>query len=186
MIDPANFANNFPNATVPNALKKLLDFQNNTSGPEFYATGFELIVNQAPGMLETYSSDVAFTNAFCIFAQANGSGSLYAIWRGIDTDLNTAPIILFGDEGGVAVIAQHIQELLQLLSVDAEAWIGSSGIYMKRQDGDRVSPMSETFKGWLKTNFNLDAISDTEPVVTAAQAKHQTVFEQWMKTHSDQ
>lgn len=186
MIDATEFAKNFPNAVVPDALQKLLDFGNNTSGPNFYAAGFELIVNEAPGMLESYSSDPSFLNALRVFAQASAGGSLYALWRTADTDWDAAPIIAFGDEGGFVVIAQNIRELLQLLTLDTEPRIGWDGVGMNRQEGDPVSPASERYKTWLKTNFNLDAIAAAEPLIAAAQAKHQTAFGQWMSTYYSQ
>jgi hypothetical protein len=183
MIQASDFAKNFPNAVVPESLSRLLDFQNNTSGPEFYASGFELIVNEAPGMLETYSSDLAFLDALFIFAQASHSGSVYALWRKeTNSDLNTVPIILFGDEGGVEVIAENIAGLLQLLTVDAEPFFSRDGIYMERQDNDPVSPASAPYKVWFKNNFNLDTITDVKPMIAAAQAKHQAAFKQWMNT----
>jgi hypothetical protein len=187
MIEPKDFAKNFPNAAVPDSLSRLLDFQNNTSGPEFYASGFELIVSEAPGMLETYSCDPNFLKALFIFAQANGSGSNYALWRSdTSADLSAIPIIFFGDEGGVEVIAENIAGLLQLLSVDAEPFISAQGIFMQRQDGDRVSAASAQYKTWLKTNFDLDAIDDAKPVIAVAQAKYATAFQQWMKTYCEQ
>jgi hypothetical protein len=191
MIEPKDFAKNFPNAAVPDSLSRLLDFQNDTSGPEFYASGFELIVNEPPGMLETYSSDPNFLNALFIFAQANGSGSNYAVWRtdaSVDSgaDLSAVPIIFFGDEGGVEVIAENIAGLLQLLSVDAEPFISGQGMYMQRQDGDRISAASAQYKTWLKINFDLDAIDDGKPVIAAAQVKYSMAFQQWMKTYCEQ
>jgi hypothetical protein len=182
MIQANDFAKNFPNAAVPEGLSRLLDFQNYTSGPEFFAAGFELIVNETPGMLETYSSDPAFLNALFIFAQASHSGSEYALWRmDAQTDLNAAPVILFGDEGGVEVIAENISGLLQLLTVDAEPFFSGDGIYMARQADDPVSPAGAPYKVWVKTNFDLDAIDDAKPMISAAQAKFQTVFEEWIK-----
>jgi hypothetical protein len=191
MIEPKDFAKNFPNALVPDTLSRLLDFQNHTSGPEFFASGFELIVNQPPGMLETYSSDSHFLNTLFVFAQASHSGSSYALWRtdaSVDAgvDLSAVPIIFFGDEGGVEVIAENIADLLQLLTMDAEPFISVEGIYMQRQDGDRGSPASAQYKEWLKTHFDLDAIDDAKPVIDAAQAKYATAFQQWMKTYCEQ
>ena len=74
-------------------------------------------------------------------------------------------------------------DLLQLLTLDAEPRIGWDTLGMNRQAGDPVSPTSEQYKTWLKTHFNLDAIAAAEPLIAAAQAKHQTAFGQWMSTY---
>jgi hypothetical protein len=186
MIEPTDFAKNFPNEVAPDALTKLLDFQNNTSKSDFYASGFELIVGAPSGMLESYSSDPDFLKAFFIFAQVTAGGSEGCIWHAKESDPSTAPIIVFGDEGGYHVIAQNIFEFMQLLTLDTEPSIGWDSVSMERGDDDSVSPASKTYKSWLKTNFNLAAIKDAEPIIAAAQAKHQAAFEKWMKKYYQQ
>jgi hypothetical protein len=186
MIEPSDFAKNFPNEVVPDALVKLLDFQNKTSKSAFYASGFELIVNEAPGMLKTYSEEPDFLKAFSVFAQVSEGGSVSAIWHTKESDLSNAPIIVFGDEGGYHVIAQNILELMQLLTLDIEPSIGWDGVSMEREDDDSVSPISKTYKAWLKTNFNLAALKDAASIIDAAQAKHQKTFEKWMSQYYSQ
>jgi hypothetical protein len=186
MIKPKDFAKNFPNEVAPDALTKLLDFQNKTSKSDFYASGFELIVNEAPGMLETYSEEPDFLKAFSVFAQVSESGSVGAIWHTKDSDLDNSPIIVFGDEGGYHVIAQNILELMQLLTLDVEPSIDWDGVSMEREEDDPVSPVSKAYKSWLKTNFKLNALKDAEPVIAAAQAKHQKAFEKWMSKYYSQ
>jgi hypothetical protein len=177
MIKTSDFANNFRGSPTPEALQKLLDFQNNVSGPNFYADGFELIVNGPPGMLETYSSEAEFLNALCIFAQVTGSGSDAAIWRIDDrTDLSLNPIVVFGDEGGYFVVAQHLLEFLQVLTVDVELF----GTDIQRHEGAPVSAASAQYREWLKSNFGLEAIQDATAIIAAAQAKHQAAFEAWI------
>jgi hypothetical protein len=187
MIEPEDFAKNFPNAAIPDALTKILEFQNNTSKSDFFASGFELIVNEPPGMLETYSEKSEFLEAFSVFAQVSEGGSVSAIWHTKEhSDLSSAPIIVFGDEGGYHVIAQNILEFMQLLTLDVEPSIGWDGVSMEREDDDSVSPASKTYKSWLKTNFNLTAIKDAEPIIAAAQTKHQKIFEKWMSKYYSQ
>lgn len=177
MIETSDFAKNFRNSPTPEALQKLLDFQNNVSGPNFYANGFELIVSNPPGMLETYSNEPEFLKALCIFAQVTGSGSDAAIWRTDDQmNLSLNPIVVFGDEGGSFVIAQNLLEFLQILTVDVELF----GTDIQRREGDPVSAASAQYREWLKTNLGLDAMTDATPIIVAAQAKYQGAFETWM------
>jgi hypothetical protein len=186
MIEPSDFAKNFPNEVAPDALTKLLDFQNNTSKSDFFASGFEMIVGEPSGMLESYSSDPDFLKAFSIFAQVTAGGSEGCIWHTKENDLNAAPIIVFGDEGGYQVIAQNIFEFMQLLTLDVEPSIGWDGVSMERGDDDSVSPASKTYKSWLKTNFDLAAIKDAKPIIATAQAKYQKTFEKWMSKYYSQ
>jgi hypothetical protein len=177
MIDTNDFAKNFRGSPTPDALQKLLDFQNNVSGPHFYANGFELIFSDPPGILETYSSQPEFLNALCIFAQVTASGSDAAIWRVDDqTDPSLNPIVVFGDEGGYFVVAQNLLEFLQILTVD----VAMFGTNIQRGQGDPVSAASAQYREWLKTNFGLDAIRDATAIIAAAQAKHQAAFEAWI------
>ncbi|MET7465682.1 hypothetical protein [Nonomuraea sp. NPDC005501] len=47
------------------------------------------------------------------FAQANSSGSMYAIWRKDDrADLATPPVVALGDEGGIHLVARDVRELI--------------------------------------------------------------------------
>ena len=186
MIKPKDFAKNFPNEVAPDALTKLLDFQNNTSKSDFYASGFELIVGEPSGMLESYSSDPDFLEAFSIFAQVTGGGSEGCIWHTKQSDPSTAPVVVFGDEGGYHVIAQNILEFMQLLTLDVEPSIDWDGVSMEREDDDSVRSTSKTYKSWLKINFDLAAIKDAEPIIAAAQAKHQKTFEKWMSKYYSQ
>ncbi|SKA28720.1 hypothetical protein SAMN04488128_10321 [Chitinophaga eiseniae] len=68
------------------------------------------------------------------FAQANGSGSFYALWQHNDsTDLNELPVGVFGDEGGEYGVAENLNRFLQLLTIDAEPMIFDGVNYFREQ-----------------------------------------------------
>ena len=83
-------------------------------GPETYSECFGLLVTNDKTGIKTWSEEEEFYNSFIEFAGANGSGSSYAYWL-IDKDLNNCPIVVFGDEGGVHIVAENILQLLYLI-----------------------------------------------------------------------
>jgi hypothetical protein len=88
-------------------------------GPVYYSEGFELRGYGADSGLHTWSEHPEFLSRFIPFAQANHSGSDYALWRCDDrTDLAALPVVLVGDEGHLYVIARDLKELFQLLAID--------------------------------------------------------------------
>src|SRR5689334_19351679 len=82
-------------------LNLLKGFQDRV-GFEDYAEGFGLTdYNDTSGLRAGWSKDPGFLARLVPFAQANGTGSFYALWRLDDrADLAGLPIVVFGDEGG--------------------------------------------------------------------------------------
>lgn len=175
------FTLNFDGRPVPDALARLLAFQQET-GFEAYATGFGLRRDDKSGLTYGWSADPAFLSRLLPFAQANGSGSFYALWQHNDsTDLNELPVVVFGDEGGEYVVAENIKGLLQLLTIDAEPMIYNGIDYYKdpeegKEDG---SPYAEAYRTWLQENFQLGPVADAAVIMEPAQAKHQAAFDAW-------
>ncbi|MBC9914623.1 hypothetical protein [Chitinophaga varians] len=177
------FAQNFDGKPVPTALVRLLAFQQET-GFEEYAQGFGLLRDDKSGLQHGWCSEPAFLEKLMPFAQANGSGSFYALWLQHDsTDLNELPVVVFGDEGGEYVVAENINGLLQLLTIDTEPMIFEEVIFYKDEDDDYSSSYAEEYRTWLKENFSLDAITDAESIINAAQEKHQAAFDAWKQQY---
>ena len=64
---------------MPTELAKLRVFDEEEADGHYFSEGFELTVDDKAG-LKSWSADEAFLAALMPFAQANGSGSFYALW----------------------------------------------------------------------------------------------------------
>jgi uncharacterized protein YwqG len=146
-----------------------------------YAQGFCLIVDDKSG-LESWSDDEEFLNQLMPFAQANGSGSFYALWdEDKGKELNEMPIIVFGDEGGAHVVAENILELMHLLSYDTEISVDREEAYFYKDEDDyEESEYAEAYKDWLKEHFMLDPIEDPDSIIKQAKEKYDGPFYKWI------
>lgn len=110
------------------------------------------------------------------FAQATGSGSFYALWRCDDrADLATLPVVLFGDEGDLDVVASGLRELFRLLAVDHE-W------YLPEEEWDvdeAHSSAHEEYLVWLEERFGLTAPEAADPIIARARAEYGLRFMHW-------
>lgn len=185
MINVNDFANNFNGQSIPQELAMLLDFQNNTSHSQFYAAGFELTVTGEKYGLQTYSTDKVFLNALLEFANADGTGSTYAIWLKDSTqNLSELPIVVFGSEGGFHVVANNSIELLEILAYDAAPSAGWDAVHYYKDTTDyQPSQQHPAYKKWLAENFTIMEISNANDIVAKAQAAQQEAFKQWMKNY---
>jgi hypothetical protein len=135
--------------------------------------------------LETYSTDSRFINAFREFAQADGTGSTYALWSPTG-DWETAPIVAFGSEGGVQVVAENLVELFRILTFDAEPMISWDKITYYKSGDSEPSDGAEDYAKWLKKTFKVDpaeSAEEVEQIVEKAQNAHREVFTEWMKQY---
>ncbi|WP_143305425.1 hypothetical protein [Chitinophaga vietnamensis] len=183
MTSIQEFSKTFGTHPVPDALARLWAFQEE-AGFENYAQGFGLMYDDKSGLANGWSADPAFLAQLLPFAQANGSGSFYAIWlNGSSNELSELPIVVFGDEGGEHVVAENIAGLLRVLSYDVEAGVDHDGVsYFKDEDDEYYEPSeyADDYQAWLKTQFQLTPPEDVEEeIVAPAQAKHQAAFNEW-------
>ncbi|WP_433696848.1 hypothetical protein [Nocardiopsis sp. CA-288880] len=134
-------------------------------GPVHYSEGFELREYGADAGLHTWSEHPEFLSRFIPFAQANHSGSDYALWRCDDrTDLATLPVVLVGDEGHLYVIARDLRELFRLLAIDSEP-VADFG-FLAPEDVEEHSDGHHEFLTWLKENFGLEPPEDLDALWT--------------------
>lgn len=178
------FKQNLGVSELPIALEKLIHFQNEQFDFECYSQGFGLMIDDKSG-IESWSEDEEFLSKLLPFAQANGSGSIYAFWNdGSSEDLGKLPVVVFGDEGGVHVVAENLLSLMQLLTVDSEISVYHDEAYFYKDEDDyEESEGHGTYVSWLKENFNLDPISKTEDLIRHAQKKHKPDFDAWLKNY---
>jgi hypothetical protein len=176
------FAVQFGNYKLPEDLVKLYEFEQE-HGVESYSECFGLTITNDKIGIKTWSEEEEFYDSFIEFAGANGSGSSYAYWL-IDKDLNNCPIVVFGDEGGVHVVAESTRKLIQLLTLDTEISVDfDSAYFYKDEEYYEESENKEEFQEWVKEEFDLDAIETNEEadeIVDQAQRKYKQKFNDFL------
>ncbi len=185
MPSAEEFKTNFAGHAVPAELEKLRAFEERADG-QYFSESFELTVDDKSG-LKTWSDDATFLAALMPFAQANGSGSFYALWAN-GAPPSEMPVVVFGDEGGAYVVAENVRGLLSLLSYDAEPTVDDEGVtfFKDEDDEDREdSDAHETYVEWLHKSFRLSAIDEAESIVETAQEKHGAAFKIWLKQYAE-
>lgn len=131
---------------------------------DFWANGFEMY---GFGKELYEDEDPRLADRLIYFAQANGSGSLYGIWRKDDReDLATLPVVAMGDEGGLHLVARNLREFFQLLGAfprDAEPFIDWDSFGSL----DGFEPVeNEHYLAWLERTFGLPASTTGKPSST--------------------
>lgn len=183
-MDKQAFKENLGIDALPEVLDKLIDFQNNVSGFEYYAQGFGLTIDDKLG-LKSWSEAIGFLDPLLPIAQANGSGSFYAIWNH-DTaqSIDNQPVLVFGDEGGTHIVAENILQLLQLIAYDTEISVEWTQAYFyKDADEYEASRDLQEYIQWLKMNFNVEPLQDPGVTIQAAQEKYKASFDEWFKQY---
>lgn len=184
-MDTTEFTKNWTLETLPTALEKLIYFQENISDCECYSQGFSVFFAE----WLSYNDDPEFCKRILYFAQANGSGSNYAIWDDeTGKPVEQMPIVVFGDEGGVHIVAKNFLQLLHLLTYDTEISVSWDDVYFYHDDEDdyEESPDLDEFLHWLKEDYGLDQIQSDEEanqIITAAKEKYQAAFDEWFKKY---
>ncbi|KGE12514.1 hypothetical protein [Sphingobacterium deserti] len=180
-MDIKKFKQNWGVAAVPTELESLINFQNNNSAPEFYSRGFAVTIDDKLG-LKSWSDDPAFLANLFPFAQANGTGSFYAIWNdGTAKSIEEMPIVVFGDEGGAHIVAENLRQLFELLTFDSEICVDLEQAYFHKTEGQQESRDLDKFLRWLQENFGLKQSQHTAKIITSAQEKYKEPFDNWFE-----
>lgn len=139
--------------------------------------------------LANWSEDAGFLNAFVEFATANGTGSFYAYWL-IDTDLEKCPIVVFGDEGGVHVVAESTQKLIQLLTFDTEISVYYENVYFYKDDEDEDDEPSEYIEEFIEAfqermpELNpIETDEEANEIIKEAKDKYQKRLNDFLETY---
>jgi hypothetical protein len=184
MIDINKFKENLQLEAIPVTLEKLIHFQNNTSSYENFSQGFGLYIDKGYG-LESWSGEEGFLNKLYPIAQANCSGSFYAIWNdGTGKELDQMPIVVFGDEGGVHVVAENLLQLLHFLTFDTEISVDfdEAYFYKDEEDYEESEDLKEYLK-WIKNDYNLEQIDNPDKLIKSAQLQHKEAFDTWFNQY---
>lgn len=158
-------------------------------GNQYLATSFELVpFDDETGFDDTTALDAyGLTDEEChdrlvVFAQANGSGSQYAIWRADDRDdLAALPVVVLGDEGGEHVVARNLVELFHLLTADIDPIVDHDEVFFTPDEDHEPSGGHEAFVTWVRDRFGLEPTADPGAIVTAARQEYGARFESWIR-----
>lgn len=182
MLKLKDFKANFHHHDVPDEIVKLLEFQN--AQPGAYSRGFSLSVDDKK-LLRPFSEKREFLDALCPLGKANATGSLYALWaRGEGKSMRESPVLVFGDAGGVHVVAETPLQFLRLLSLDAEPMVDADSVLFMKDDGDAPSPSAKPYGGWLEHHFHVKPVRDAaevEVLVRSTQGLLEKLLHSWLK-----
>ncbi|MDO4434007.1 MAG: SMI1/KNR4 family protein [Alysiella sp.] len=172
---------------IPVELRRLVEFQADESDFEQFSQGFGIWeADFYGGLKEGWSDNPEFLGKLYPFAQANGSGSTYAIWDdGEGYPMGDMPVVVFGDEGGQWVVANHFGAFLQLLTFDTEISVDwNSCFFYKDEEGYEENPDAEKFRQWFSEYQGyLPTVESNEhaaAILADAQANHQQKFNEWL------
>ncbi len=149
------------NLVYPQYLEEFVEFYENLSDKKF-SQGCSF-VDDGYEMLLTYSQDEKFLNRFLTFGHANFSGSVYSFF--IPEDSVEYPVVIFGDEGGVKVVARNFAEFLRLLAVDSEPIVDFDNVYGGFFN-EEPSASIEEFRTWLsEQNIKLIEYNNNDEII---------------------
>ena len=181
MLNIKDFEKEFYGKPVPSELAKLLEFQNKF-GEETYSECFSLsYYKDRFKELETWSDSAEFVNSIYPFARANGSGSFYALWDNKKgSELSDVPVVIFGDEGGIFIVARNLLGFLQILAFGPEPSVDpESGVTLYKGDDFEPQENAAAYVEWLKETFKIEKIQDPESIIREAQNECQQLFTDW-------
>jgi hypothetical protein len=184
-MDINEFKGNIGVKKLPKELEELINFQNTLSDISYYSNGFEIRIDRKIGLQYGWCDKEEFLNKLIPFASANSSGSIYSIWiNDNEKSLNKMPIVVFGDEGGVHIIAENIFELLHLLTYDVEICVDEDRAYFEKDNNKyKESKNHEKYIKWIKEHYYLEKIEDPEKIIKKAQEKYKDGFDKWFKKY---
>ncbi len=189
---------------IPNTLKLLAEFENK-HGHETFGESFYLRTEE--NAFESYFDEDSvdekqmeeYVNHMLPFAVADGTGGIVALWvRDKESDLEKAPIICYGSEGDISVVAQNIKEYVKILSFGAECMDGSC--YHSIDDYDEESDFKDfkseflhynpnflIFRKWMKDTLDVTPVkkwddessSVVDKIIEKAQKKLNKSFDKW-------
>ena len=151
-------------------------------GARFLAPGFELLEFGNQTGIRTWSQDPEFLGALHTFAQASASGSQYALWRMEDRGGTTScPVVVFGDEGGLGVVARSLPELFQQVAAGQALSVGDYTAWFHHvEDRNESDGVDERFLVWLADRYGLDPAEDPNAMIDVAVRQYGELFARWM------
>ena len=172
---------------MPIELKKLFEFENKSD--EMYSESFYLYASDKDEFQYYFDFDEKkskeYTENILVFAKADGTGGFLAFWLEENKkEIKNAPIINYGSEGDIQVVAKNIRELMRILTFDVE--LADGGCYKYEEDYEE-SPRKQEYINWLKKEFNIEPVEEIEDgeseiiksIIMNAQKTYKIPFENW-------
>lgn len=155
------------------ALKILKLFPSEKVSPKFQAL-CELYFSDTTPMCEGFELASDFTetlqyllppeklelhkDSFILFAQATHSGSLYAFFIPDDKSVQEEwPVVVFGDEGGVLVLAKNLDDFMRFIGLNVQPYIETNydtNQYEFYLSDNESFPLPE-YTEWLENQFKI-------------------------------
>ncbi len=105
------------------------------------------------------------------------SGDVYALWLTEGLDENHAPVVMFGSEGELVVLAQDSQEFCRLLCL-GYAEIGLDNPAACPTDFDETAP----FREFMLERYGFSIPTTAAPIIDEATARF-PAFVEWVEEH---
>lgn len=156
---------------VPNTLKELIKIEEKL-GDESYVTSFYLEPqNKKDFFYCTFNcedeeaneeTDDKIVKYLLPLAHIDGTGGVAALWlnNGENTDLENAPIIAFGSEGSIKVVAKNLKDFIFMLSFGVEALDGEFYESTSYSESHYRKQNFMEYRKWLKDVMNIEPLKD--------------------------
>lgn len=175
----------FLNMKVSDEFARIYEFDQTRCVGKYFSEGFELASSKKDFGICSWSNETGFITKLIPFAQADATGSFYSVWL-TDEDLEKCPILVFGSEGGVHLVANNLNQLLRLISYDCEPMVDFEGVTFSRDINDyEASPMNDEYKRIL-TELGIQPIAEALEVtelINTVQNTYETKFSEWLKKY---
>lgn len=172
---------------MPIELVKLFEFDQMSD--EMYSESFYLYPSDEDEFQYYFDFDEKtskkYSKSILVFAKADGTGGFLAFWlQENNKDLKNAPIINYGSEGDIQVVAKNIRELMKILTFDVELMDGSC---YKSAEYYEESPRKQEYISWLKKELDINTVEDVKEgesetiksIIMDAQKTYKIPFEEW-------
>lgn len=170
-----------PYSPIPE-LSLLKSFDEETA--DFYAGRFALRgYLDDLDVIATWSDEADFTRRCLPFGHANSTGSIYALWKVDDRpDLADLPVIAFGDEGGICLVARDLRALFEILAQDGYVHVDHGGVSVEDESSEDYAhtPGNRAFVVWLREYFAVAPAVDPAEIIAAAEEEYLDRFEAWL------
>jgi len=197
-----NFKKKFSPYELPQTLVELIKFSDKYE-EESFVESFYLNDDIEEDFFETWLDNgetdaekrKEYAEHMLVFACADGTGGAYAMWiQEGNTDLEEAPIIFYGSEGEIEIVAQNLKELIKILSWGAEAisfchYFDEDDYYKEFLE---YQPNFLAFRKWMQESLNIkpvnideliageeEASQEVEELVEEGQKKYKKAFDKW-------
>jgi len=175
---------------VPSTLKELIRIEEKL-GADSYVISFYLDPDSREEFFNgTFSYENKALNKkvakhFFPLAHIDGTGAKAALWAkdGNGTNLENAPIVEFGSEGQIDIVAKNLKDFIYMLSFGVEPSDGIYSQYVSDNEENYRRENFEAYRKWLKETMHIDPVKDLE--VWGAPKKLEALQEEAQKLYKD-